>query len=88
MLVNTYSRHVAITKSDTIDIDGNTASVTANAPTVCDAIYVGGAGVVAVVTMEGTVVNYTAVAGGVLPVLARRVNSTNTTATLMVALYE
>lgn len=52
-----------------------------------DAIFVGGAGVVALVDQRGAVVNFTCAAGQVLPVQAKRVNSTNTTATLLVALY-
>lgn len=54
----------------------------------CDAIYVGGAGVVAAVLADDSVVNFTCLAGSILPVRAKRVNSTNTTATLMVALYQ
>ena len=72
-----YNYAEAITKSDTVDFPHG----------LCDAIYVGGAGVVAVVLEGGAVVNFTAVAGGLLPVRARRVNSTNTTATLCAALY-
>jgi len=51
------------------------------------AIYVGGAGNVAVVTPSGTVVTFNGVpAGSVLPVRAIRVNDA-TTATNMVGLY-
>lgn len=55
----------------------------------CRAIYVGGAGDVVVVFAEnGEAVTFVGVpAGTVLPVAAKRVNSTNTTATSMVALY-
>ena len=67
---------VTITPSDTIDIAGGAV----------ERIYVGGAGVVAVVLTDGVVVNITAVAGGYLDVRAKRVNNTNTTATLMVGL--
>jgi len=57
-----------------------------NAASPFKAVYVGGAGVVAVVTPSGQVVNFTAVAGGLIPIAGIRVNSTNTTATLMVGL--
>jgi hypothetical protein len=67
----------AITKSDTVDFKKG----------VCRAIWVGGAGIVEAVGQGGTVAQFTCVAGSVLPVRAKRVNSTNTTATLMVALY-
>ncbi len=53
----------------------------------CNGIYVGGAGVVPVVFDNDTVVNFTAAVGTILPVRAKRVNATNATATLMVALY-
>jgi hypothetical protein len=75
----TYAQ--AITKSDTV-----------NFPNVggrgcCDAIYVGGAGIVVVVLGDDTTVNFTCIAGQILPISAKRVNSTTTTATLMNALY-
>ncbi len=72
-----FGHFADITKHDTTNI--------ADGPT--DAIYVGGAGVVAAVREDGTVVNFTAAAGAELHIRAKRVNSTNTTATLMVALY-
>jgi len=75
--VDSYSYAAAITKHDSDNFaDGE-----------CHRIYVGGAGVVAVVLPDDSVVNMTAVAGGYLQVRAKRVNSTNTTATLMIALY-
>lgn len=73
-----YNKFDDITKSDSADFPGGFS----------DGIYVGGAGVVAVVAESGNVTNFTAVAGQVIPLRARRVNNTNTTATLMVALYE
>ena len=52
------------------------------------AIYVGGAGNVVAVTADNAAITFTGVpAGTVLPIRARRVNSTSTTATAMVALY-
>lgn len=47
-------------------------------------LYVGGAGVVQLVTMDGTVVPYTVPAGGYIFACALRVNDTDTTATLIV----
>lgn len=76
-----YSNAVAITKSDTVNFD-----LVNNSP-VCDAIYVGGAGIVVAVLQNDATVNYTCVAGQLLAVRAKRVNSTTTTATLMVAQY-
>lgn len=72
-----FNKAVAISKSDTVDLD-----------VISGAVYVGGAGVVAAVFQDGSVVNFTAVAGEILPIQIRRVNNTNTTATLMVALYQ
>lgn len=75
---NAYSGAAAITPSDSANF----------AAGACRAIYVGGAGNVAAVMVNGDVVVFTAPpVGTVLPIVAKRVNSTNTTATLLVALY-
>lgn len=71
-----YARATAIVTSATTDIPSG----------LTDAIYVGGAGIVAAVMQDSSVVQFTCIAGQVLPVKARRVNVVNTTATLMVAL--
>lgn len=72
-----YNKAVAIVPSDTVNI--------VDPP---DAVYVGGAGVVVAVFANGAVVNFTAVAGQVLPITVKRVNSTSTTATLLVGLSQ
>lgn len=65
-----------------------TLSDTANFPKgPCDSIWCGGAGIVQAVRWDDTVVPFTVVAGSVLPIAAKRVNNTSTTATLLVALY-
>lgn len=65
----------SITPSDSVDF----ANVTRR-------IYVGGAGIVqCVMAGDGAVVPHTVPAGGVLDVRCKRVNSTSTTATLLVA---
>lgn len=79
-----YSVAAAITPSDTVNIDVGAAT---KLPTTTDAVWVGGAGVVAAILQSGAVVNFTCVAGSLLPIKAKRINSTNTTATLLVALY-
>ena len=76
-----YSVARAISKSDTVDFDKNL-----NAG-LCDAIWVGGAGIVSAVFPGDTVVDFTCVAGTILPIRCKRVNSTTTSATVMVALY-
>lgn len=68
----------AITPSDSVDFSFGSGW-----------IYVGGAGVVAAVPEgQDAPVNFTAIAGATLPVVCKRVNTTNTTATLMVAIHE
>lgn len=67
----------AVTPSDTVNFTGGIAR----------GVYVGGAGNVAVVLRSGTAVTFVgALAGSVIPVQCIRVNSTNTTATSIVAL--
>lgn len=84
-----YPRFAAITKSDTVNYDGSTYAANAATKAVpAAAIYVGGAGIVVAVGEDGQAVNFTAVAGEILPIKTIRVNSTTTTATLMVALYD
>jgi hypothetical protein len=54
----------------------------------CRGLYVGGAGNLVAVGLDDVAVTFTAVAAGtVLPITAKRVNSTSTTATAIVALY-
>lgn len=52
------------------------------------AIYVGGAGNFVAVRPDGNTVTFTAAtAGSIIPIRYIRINSTNTTATALVALY-
>jgi hypothetical protein len=68
---------VAVTPHDTTQL-----------ATVSRGLYVGGAGNVAVLMASGQTVTFVGVAAGsVLPIRVARVNSTNTTATNIVALY-
>lgn len=68
----------SVTPSDSTDFD-----------TLARGLYVGGSGGdVAAVRHDGVAVTFTSVqAGSVLPVAVRRVNSTSTTATGIVALF-
>ena len=70
-----------------VSADAVTPSDTVNLRDLCRAIYVGVSGNVAVVFPDDTVVTFTAVPVGILEVQAKRINSTNTTATDMVALF-
>ena len=54
---------------------------------ICRALYIGVTGNVKVTMPDGTAVTFTGAPVGVLPVKARRVWSTGTTATNIVALY-
>ena len=72
-----------------MNFDGSTyASNAATKALPADAIFVGGAGVVVAVFENGSIAPFTVLAGAVLPLKCIRVNSTDTTATLMNALYQ
>lgn len=71
-----YIRGEVITKSDTVDIPGG----------LTDAVYVGVAGTVNWINEAGVACSITAIAG-ILPIRAKRIHSTGTAATTMVALY-
>jgi hypothetical protein len=69
---------VAITPHDSTNFTNGT----------CRGIYVGVAGNVVAVDQNGNAVTFVGcLAGSVIPFQAKRVNSTNTTATSLVALY-
>lgn len=69
---------LAWTPSDTADLTRG----------VCRAVWVGGAGNLAVVDVEGTSTTFVGVAAGtMLPIMAVRIKSTGTTATNIVAVY-
>lgn len=69
----------AVTPSDTADIPHGTVK----------ALYVGGAGNLVAVGQDGENATFNSVpAGTVLEINAKRVNSTDTTATNIVALYD
>lgn len=83
-----YNKAVAITKSDTVNYDGSTYSAApATKPIPAEAIFVGGAGIVVAIFEDGSSAQFTCVAGEILPLKTIRVNSTTTSATLMIALY-
>lgn len=76
-LSSSYS-YFAVTPSDTTNF---TQGVTRG-------VYVGGAGNVVCVKEDGTTVTFTgALAGVVYPIRCKRINSTSTTATSLVALF-
>jgi len=85
-IAGNYTYAQAVTKSDTVDVPQVGSNVQGSVPCF-DALYVGGAGIVVLVLIDNSTVQFTAVAGEIIPMRGRRVNSTTTTATLMVALY-
>lgn len=69
---------VAVVPSDTVSL----------VPAPCRALWVGGAGDISVLMADGASATLVGVpAGALLPIAVRRVNSTATTATSIVALY-
>ena len=69
-------RYEAVTPSDTVDLKEP-----------CRSIYVGVAGDFVAVKTDDSTCTFTVTAGAVIPVVAKRINSTSTTATGLVALY-
>lgn len=82
MFIGPYNNAAVITPSDTVNITAYPTRGTTRA------LYVGGAGVVVAVFEDGSTASFTCTAGQVLPVAIKRVNTTNTTATLMLALWQ
>lgn len=82
-----YQRWAAITPSNTVAI-GETTAGDGNAQRP-QAVYVGGAGAVVAVMPDGTTATFAgATAGSILPIQPVRINSTSTTATNLLALYQ
>jgi hypothetical protein len=78
-----YNRAKAITASDSVNFLDPQGNVD-----LTDAVYVGGAGNIIAVLEDGKTVTLTGViAGAIYPIRLKRVNSTSTTATALVALY-
>jgi hypothetical protein len=76
--MDSYTEWLPLTPSDTADLVRFT-----------DAILVGGAGDVAAVMQNNRAVTLTGLpAGAWVPIKARRINATGTTATALVALYQ
>lgn len=69
---------IAVTPSDSVDLPQGIAR----------SLYIGGAGNVVLDTYNNTSITFAGLAAGtILPVQAKRVRATSTTATLIVALY-
>lgn len=75
--VDSYNKLSAITPSDSVDF--------AERP---DAIFVGTGGNLVAVMPDNTTVTMAVVTGSIIPITCRRINSTGTTATGLIALKQ
>lgn len=76
-----FNCFISHSKSDTVNIAGPR--------TLCDALYVGTVGDVVAVMEDGRLVTFTGVlAGTILPIAIKRVQSASTTAGAFVALFK
>lgn len=76
MQIDPYNVWVAVTPSDSVDL-----------PQLTEAVYAGSNGVIQAVSQDGTVVAFHCATGVIIPIKAKRVNNTSTTANHLVALY-
>ncbi len=81
LTLQTFNYGMTLTKSDTVD----SPQYGDRYP---DAIWIGEAGIVVIVFADGRVVPFTCAAGTLLPVRAKRINSTTTAGTLFVGLWQ
>ncbi len=88
--INPSLFYEAVTPSDTINFTGPSDNIAAgpSGDALCNAIFVGVGGNIVAVRDDDTTITFTgAVAGSILPIKCKRINSTSTTATDMVALF-
>lgn len=76
MQIEPYNVWVAVTPSDSVDL-----------PRLTEAVYAGSNGTIQAVSQDGTVVAFHCTTGVIIPIQAKRVNNTSTTANNIVALY-
>ncbi len=81
LVKQTYNTARAITKSDSVDVE----QINGHYPT---AIQVGTAGILRVIMEDNTDVQFTLIAGQLLPITFKRVMSSTTATTLMIGLYQ
>lgn len=84
--LHNFTKAIPITKSDTVN--SPQYPLGSGSGRYPDAIWVGGAGIVAAIFPDGSECDFTVVAGTLLPVRCMRINSTTTTATLFVGLWQ
>ena len=77
-----------VTASDTVNFTGPVVAAGAGGDVLANSIFVGVAGVVVAIRDDDTAITFTGVQNGqILPIRCKRINSTSTTATDMVALF-
>lgn len=82
--LQSFNYAMPIAKSDTV----NNPTFPVNNGRYPDAIWVGGAGIVRAVFPDESTVDITVVAGTLLPLICKRIQSATTTATLFVGLWQ
>ena len=87
-VLQTFNYAMPLAKSDTVNNPTQPPGGTTAGGRYPDAVWVGGAGIVAVILPDGSECDFTVVAGTLLPVICKRINSTTTTATLFVGLWQ
>ncbi len=88
--INPSLHYEAVTPSDSVNFTGPSDNIAAgpSGDALCQAIFVGVGGIIVAIRDDDTAVTFTgAVAGTILPIQAKRINTTTTTATNMVALF-
>ena len=88
--INPSRHYEAVSTSDTVNFTGPGGQISdgPSGDPLCQAIYVGVGGNLVAVRDDDTAITFTGVvAGTIIPVQAKRINSTSTTATNMVALF-
>lgn len=88
--INPSRHYESVTPSDTVNFTGPSGQI-ADGPSgdpICQAVYIGVGGNMVAIRDDDTAITFTGVvAGTIIPVQAKRINSTSTTATNMVALF-
>ena len=79
----TTTNHTAANDAESVDVSSGNQVL----KNVSRGIYVGTAGDLALVTAKGTTVTFSNVPVGILPVQAKQINNTGTTASDIVALF-
>ncbi len=83
-----FTRAATLTKSDTVNSPTLPPGGTSAGGRYPDVIWCGEAGTITLAFDDGSTVIFTVAAGTILPVVAKRIQSTNTAGTLFVGLWQ